>query len=158
MLLEANPASLFSKTADGRTILDLAREKATESHPNYALISEIERQIDMARGTGQFNLPAIPQDLSSTIPLLHQATVNPFVIGQSLPAVTRTRKSKRKRKPVVKQEDFPVDDDEPERCALRIKREETQVDASICDNSQNDSETANLLLHFSRHTQNVTSV
>ncbi len=157
MLLEANPASLFSKTADGRTILDLAREKATESHPNYALISEIERQIDMARGTGgQFNLPVIPQDLSSTIPLLHQATVDPLLIGQPLPAVTRTRKSKRKRKPVVKQEDFPVDD-EPERCALRIKTEE-KVDASVCDNLQNDSETANLLLHFSRHMQNVTSV
>eukprot|EP00546_Thalassionema_frauenfeldii_P017522 CAMPEP_0178896406 /NCGR_PEP_ID=MMETSP0786-20121207/1154_1 /TAXON_ID=186022 /ORGANISM="Thalassionema frauenfeldii, Strain CCMP 1798" /LENGTH=331 /DNA_ID=CAMNT_0020566803 /DNA_START=218 /DNA_END=1214 /DNA_ORIENTATION=- len=46
MLLNANPESLHARTGDGKTILALAEKKATKSHPNFALISEIKQQFD----------------------------------------------------------------------------------------------------------------
>ena len=45
MLLAVNPGSLYERTNDGRTLLDLAKAKATKSHPNYALVDELNRQI-----------------------------------------------------------------------------------------------------------------
>lgn len=45
MLLAVNPQSLFDKTNKGETILDLAKSTATKSHPNYALIDELNRQL-----------------------------------------------------------------------------------------------------------------
>mmetsp|Transcript_22613 Transcript_22613/g.47909 ORF Transcript_22613/g.47909 Transcript_22613/m.47909 type:complete len:319 (+) Transcript_22613:1328-2284(+) len=54
MLLKVNPAALFSKTDDGRTLLNLAQSTATKSHPNYALISDIERRIELASATSTF--------------------------------------------------------------------------------------------------------
>lgn len=45
MLLAANPGALFSKTDDGETLDSLARTSATKSHPNYALIEELNRQL-----------------------------------------------------------------------------------------------------------------
>jgi hypothetical protein len=49
MLLTVNPGSLFEKTLDGLTILDLANQGRTASHPNQALIEEIQRRMDHAR-------------------------------------------------------------------------------------------------------------
>lgn len=45
MLLAVNPGALFDKTNDGNTLLDLAKKQATKSHPNYALIEELNRQL-----------------------------------------------------------------------------------------------------------------
>jgi hypothetical protein len=44
MLLAVNPNSLFDATVDGETLLSLATSTATKSHPNYALIDELNRQ------------------------------------------------------------------------------------------------------------------
>lgn len=50
MLLEANPSSLHAKTPEGESLLCLAKSKATKSHPNYALISEIKSQLKSWNG------------------------------------------------------------------------------------------------------------
>ena len=48
MLLAVNPQALFDKTNDGYTLLDLAEKEATKSHPNFALIEELHRQLAAA--------------------------------------------------------------------------------------------------------------
>lgn len=45
MLLSINPGSLYDTTAQGQTLLDLATQTATKSHPNYALIDELNRHL-----------------------------------------------------------------------------------------------------------------
>jgi hypothetical protein len=45
MLLAVNPAALYETTNEGKTLLDLANQTATKSHPNYALIDELQRQL-----------------------------------------------------------------------------------------------------------------
>ncbi len=177
MLLEVNPGSLFAETDDNRSLLALAKGTATKSHPNYALISEIERRLEMASLSAspptraiadQFHVPPMKrEDLTSVGALLNPITVGNLLVtsdGRALPTVTsarRQRKSKRKRKPVVKHEDFSADDHQG-MYAPRVKREENllhPVDTSSASSpQQDDSEPANLLLHFSRHMENVTSV
>lgn len=48
MLLSANPAALFATTEEGNTLMSLATNTATKSHPNYALIDELNRQVELA--------------------------------------------------------------------------------------------------------------
>lgn len=50
MLLNVNPNALFELTSQGDSLLDLARATATKSHPNYALIKELVRQMDIYKG------------------------------------------------------------------------------------------------------------
>ena len=45
MLLEAYPSSLHAKTPEGESLLCLAKSRATKSHPNHALISELKTQL-----------------------------------------------------------------------------------------------------------------
>jgi hypothetical protein len=45
MLLDVNPQALHDQTCDGHTLLSLATTTATKSHPNYALIDELNRQL-----------------------------------------------------------------------------------------------------------------
>jgi Ankyrin repeats (many copies) len=45
MLLSVNPDSITARTSDGLTVLDLANRSKTVSHPNQALIEEIERRV-----------------------------------------------------------------------------------------------------------------
>lgn len=45
MLLDAYPKSLHAKTPDGESLLCLATSRATKSHPNYALISELKELL-----------------------------------------------------------------------------------------------------------------
>jgi hypothetical protein len=49
MLLSVNPASLYEKTEEGGTLLSLATKTATKSHPNYALIDELNRQLHISQ-------------------------------------------------------------------------------------------------------------
>ena len=176
MLLEVNPASLFAETDDNRSLLALAKGTATKSHPNYALISEIERRLEMAslsaatppRGTDPFHVPTSKQkDLAGAGALLNPRAVGNLLLASdeqaSTTGVRKQRKSKRKRKAVVKQEDFPAVDETRGRYAPRVKRGDIlmdPVDTSSASSSlqHDDSEPANLLLHFSRHMENVTSV
>lgn len=57
MLLQANPSSLHAKTGDLKSLMDLAKETATKSHPNLALIEELERQIEEYKGTSIMETP-----------------------------------------------------------------------------------------------------
>ena len=45
MLLAVNPAALHAPNDENKTLLDLAKSKATQAHPNYALIDELEKQL-----------------------------------------------------------------------------------------------------------------
>ena len=48
MLLEANPGAIYEKNNKGETLLSLARSTATRSHPNFALIADLERRYKEA--------------------------------------------------------------------------------------------------------------
>jgi hypothetical protein len=50
MLLAVNPHALYTRTAKGDTLMDLATKTASKSHPNYALIDELKRQLELTRG------------------------------------------------------------------------------------------------------------
>jgi hypothetical protein len=50
MLLEVNRSSLHSKTPKGESPLCLAKKTAKEKHPNLALISELEAQLEASNG------------------------------------------------------------------------------------------------------------
>lgn len=47
MLLAVNPQALYEKTSAGDTLLMLAQKKSTKSHPNFALIEELHRQLNV---------------------------------------------------------------------------------------------------------------
>lgn len=119
MLLRVNPSALTAQTNDGETLLTLATSTATKSHPNYALIDDLRRRLDLARTVHRgFPVRVSPEDgrdtnLSSTRRKKHTATMD---------LSSRSPPKKRARKRKVTEED--VDDNDP----------------------------ANLLLHFSRHT------
>lgn len=70
MLLAVNPASLYEKTLEGHTLLALATSTATKSHPNYALIEELNRQIEFSTpavvGVGS---PMLPRDYGLSTPV-----------------------------------------------------------------------------------------
>lgn len=46
MLLAVNPGALFDRNNDGLDLLGLAKKHATKSHPNFALIEELKRQME----------------------------------------------------------------------------------------------------------------
>lgn len=45
LLLSANPTALTAKTDEGETLMDLARRTATRTHPNFALMTELAKQM-----------------------------------------------------------------------------------------------------------------
>jgi hypothetical protein len=173
MLLQVNSASLFAETHDGRTLLVLAKSTATKSHPNYALISEIERRVKIASSSaspstvmGQFNAQASfdhgTDYWNQGIPSFDS---NPGSAMHNIAPIRRQKKPKRKRKVTkvgdkethtslqqegisVKQEVIPIKQEDREPA-------NQQEDIPI---KQEDCEPANLLLHFSRHMENITEV
>jgi hypothetical protein len=52
MLISVNPGSLYERTKKGDTLLSLATSTATKSHPNYALIDELNRQLHISQDSG----------------------------------------------------------------------------------------------------------
>jgi hypothetical protein len=50
-LLSVNPSSLYARTNKGETLLSLATSMATKSHPNYALIDELNRQLHISQAS-----------------------------------------------------------------------------------------------------------
>ena len=149
MLLEVNPTSLFVTTEDGKTILDLAIQTATKSHPNCALINEIKRRV--ARATSSLTLP-------STVTSQFGVQIDPVCLQTTMQNVVpvHRKRTKRKRKAVstghqeqhkmLNQTDVP------------IKQENFPIKQDDIPNNQADNDSADLLLHFSRHTGNVESV
>ena len=58
MLLEAYPESLNAMTGDGKSLLHLAKKTATKSHPNYALIAELEKHMGGRAVSREFVTPS----------------------------------------------------------------------------------------------------
>jgi hypothetical protein len=58
MLLRAYPDALTARTDDGNDILSLARNTATRSHPNFALLDEIQSQMSRWQDRQFANVPA----------------------------------------------------------------------------------------------------
>jgi Ankyrin repeats (many copies) len=44
LLLDANPLSIFEKTGDGKTALDLAKATATATRPHHVLIKALQKE------------------------------------------------------------------------------------------------------------------
>lgn len=162
MLLDANPASLLEKTTDSRTLLDLAKAKATKSHPNFALISDIERRLKLASTTFPNSASKDTNDSETKFAHLGQNSANrAFDSRPQLESTTSNRvrevgsnekpngQRERKRKRKRKRTNFPSVNDEG------IKQEDAGTGIV-----QDESDPANLLLHFSRHMEmeNVASV
>ncbi len=173
MLLQVNPASLFAKTDDGRSLLDLAQSTATKSHPNYALINEIERRLQIASLAVMNQLNVQDQ----TTERFRRDDANSAT--NNVPSVQPKRRSKRKRKAsvhgegkirqLVKKEDLSIEEQvsapvEPGKVSMElvgapVKKEEIPMGKDeTAPIQQEDREPANLLLHFSRHMKNVASV
>jgi len=57
ILLEVSPSSLFATTREGESLLDLAKSKATKSHPNKNLIRELKERLASWNGDRVYNEP-----------------------------------------------------------------------------------------------------
>jgi hypothetical protein len=145
MLLSVNPASLYERTNKGETLLSLATSTATKSHPNYALIDELNRQLHISQDSSHaFASLAAPvsaeeSDGSSRGRLDSNETVDPN------PNPCRARAPGRKSK--SSDSDSTV---EPPR-----KRKPSDSDDSAVNPPPAD---VDLLLHFSRNGSTRTSL
>jgi hypothetical protein len=131
MLLDINAASLHSKTDEGESCLDLAVKTATKSHPNYALIDDLQKRL---RSTGGMYYHDAPTRVSSNDGTCSTSEGSAASRPRGTVATTCSRKTvirprKRKRK-------VTADDD---------------VKAMFED----DNEQANLLLSLSRQTHDI---
>ncbi len=178
MLLRANPSSLFATTEDGRSLLDLAKKEATKSHPNYALINEIERRLQATTslsGTNQFN---VQNNQDHATGLFHQR--NTGSANTKKARIQRKRKPKRKRKTnsTIRREEKNRQPVEKNNASVKqvtapiiegnlsveqanpsvIKEEIPHQEANAPIKQEESEEPANLLLHFSRQMKNVTPV
>ena len=141
MLLNVNPAALSAKTNDGDTLWSLATSNATASHPNYALIADLEKRC-LAAGIplGQPNLDATATVAAATqlntLPVSTSASKAKSSSGGSRRGRGRkAKKARTTRKRKVTEDDFPH---------APIKQEE--------------EDPATLLLHFSQsHPQDDTN-
>ena len=148
MLLEANPASLTSKTNDGSTLLSLAASTATKSHPNYALIDELKRHLHAA---GHYEAAAeIPSRVSSDDTTEVKPSTNRR--DQVSTAISDLRTSDtRKRKYTADSEDgwkrhLCSNANTLEARSTRPRKRKVTAD--------DGDDPADLLLHFSRHHSN----
>ena len=81
MLLQAYPQALHATTDEGFTLLSLAHSTATESHPNYALIDMLKREMDRSNSIPAAEgllspTPVIPLSQRSSSPRLIATTVS----------------------------------------------------------------------------------
>ncbi|KAL3925268.1 MAG: hypothetical protein SGILL_000526 [Bacillariaceae sp.] len=133
MLLEINGASLCAKTNEGESCLDLAVTYATKSHPNYALIADLRTRLG---STGALMYHHAPTRVSSNDTTCSASDGSPSsrAMGVSMANTKPTAKPRKRKRKIT------ADDD---------------VKTMFAD----DKEQANLLLSFSRQTQNeVTDV
>jgi hypothetical protein len=66
MLLDVNPDALFAKTFAGDSLLSLAKQTATASHPNYKLVHAIHMHLRLARGETVKSSCALTLDAAPT--------------------------------------------------------------------------------------------
>ncbi|KAG7367034.1 ankyrin repeat domain protein [Nitzschia inconspicua] len=131
MLLEVNPGSLYATTNDGDGLLDLATKHSTKSHPNYALIDDLRRRLQLSIAPHHFTPKQVSStdsndDSYGTSDGSPASVIRAPAIASGRAASKTTNSRKRKRK-------VTADDN--------IK--------SMVDNTQAQ---ANLLLQFSRQT------
>merc|ERR1719464_1716127 len=134
MLLQVNPNSLFTITNSGDTLLSLAIKTATKSHPNYALINDIRRRLDKSTTTSMSSSGFHPYDVHSSL------VISTF--------------SSDKGNESIEPEEFDssfgtTSDSDLFSCRKRKVTADDQDNYSTI--KQEESEQANLLLHFSRH-------
>lgn len=158
MLLDVNPGALFEKTNDGKTPLDLAKLKATKSHPNVALITDIERRVKTASlrvsasvAMGHFDAGF---DLNPDLDIFNQSSVSFDSITESATGNGSPLSQENKPKRKIKQEDTSSNE---------VSRKKIEQNASRDEVSQKkiqreDSDPANLLLHSSHHTDYIVQV
>jgi hypothetical protein len=132
MLLEVNPQSLHATTNDGDGLLDLATKHSTKSHPNYALIDDLRRRLQLSPAPHHLTPNRVSSDdtnddTHSTKGSSPAGRVMGAAAVLSGPNAQQTSKRRKRKRTVT------ADDD--------VK--------TMIDNTQ---EQANLLLQFSRRT------
>lgn len=184
MLLDVNPGSLFEKTNDGRTPLCLAKSKATKSHPNYALITDIETRVKIASTsvatvTTQYQFqPGLlnyPESLGqSTIsfdsatesaicfngsPRFRESTPNRNIKRENTSRDESQKKIKQEeRNPAALNSPFPSFQENKPNHNIKRENNSSDNDSQERTNQEESDPAVNLLLHFSRHTDNIASV
>lgn len=135
MLLSVNPRALHDPTGDGHTLLSLATMTATKSHPNYALIDELNRLLTASA--------------TSPIPLDGEAARRRTVVTGTITSPILAHMTRRPMFNTPTASDASVSDassfrtdptESPTRPNRKRKTPVVPEDAAV-----------NLLLHFSRH-------
>lgn len=128
MLLHIHPESMLAKTNDGQTLLSLAMGTATRSHPNYALIDALRCKMEeMGHDITTATTPTTRMCVSPSPPPKMALSSGGF-------RLSGRKRSRNKRK---------VTDDTT--CA-------TATNKTAASTMDEDNDPVNLLLHFSRHT------
>jgi hypothetical protein len=122
MLLHVHPESLLAKTNDGQTLLSLAIGMATRSHPNYALIDALRSQME------KMGLPK------------HDTTTTTTTSSTTTSIRLRVAASRLEEKK------------ETDPCIRLIGNKRSRNQRKVTDDAMDDNDPVNLLLHFSRHT------
>jgi hypothetical protein len=139
MLLEVNPTSLFDRTNDGDTLLSLATKTATKSHPNYALIDDLQRRLHLAGITEDH---AVPNRVSSndTTDTFSNSEGSPANRSNGSNSLVSTTRVSRRRAPVTS------------RSRKRRRTANADHHQPNIKVEEDTEQQANLLLHFSRQT------
>jgi hypothetical protein len=137
MLLSVNPASLYEETDNGDTLLSLATKNATKSHPNYALIDELNRQLH------------ISQDSSHAFASL----ANPVSAEES----DGSSRGRLDSSETVSTQPYPYQPWAPDTVS-RKRKSTSSDDSSTVMFAPPPAFDANLLLHFSRNGSTRTSL
>ena len=156
MLLQVNSDSLFAETDDGRTLLGLAESTATKQHPNKTLIDDLKRRLQIASTTVSSLTDTNPFHVQSSFDrktdYWNQSVTS---LDSTIRTVVHTSRIRNSRQSKFKN------------CKAKLLKRKTQnvLKSEVClvnqemnTIKQEDCEPANLLLHFSRHMENIASV
>eukprot|EP00934_Nitzschia_sp_Nitz4_P007906 Nitzschia sp. Nitz4//scaffold109_size72162//23076//24206//NITZ4_005843-RA/size72162-processed-gene-0.29-mRNA-1//-1//CDS//3329532754//7896//frame0 len=151
MLLAVNPQALRACTNSGETLLSLAITHATKSHPNYALIDDLKRRLE---DPAAVQAVSKPRDLPSTHQL-DASTSMPGATGMGLnPTATEFMNSPRGKESHVPSPNGNIGIVTPGSCKnspMSIPRKRRNLE-------EEEMDPVRLLLHFSRHKNEVTRV
>lgn len=147
MLLEAYPQSLHERTSNGQSLLELAKQTATKTHPNYALIAELEQQLlnsSMDDGRNDEVVELFTRDpRPPEAPKMLQTV--PFRSTRK-----RTRQPGKASDEVVELCTLAPKMPEPPKMLQTVPFRSTRRRSRQPTQKQRSAEAANLLLHFSR--------
>jgi hypothetical protein len=161
MLLRINRGALTAKTHSGDTLLSLAVNTATRTHPNYALIDDLKRRLDdIDIGVGEDEMEMLKDEEARRLLKFQDSDGRRrrrgtrVVIDQDGPVLLVTTQAVSPRVSSDDDSDVylspspdafsPVPLFRPPRTKTTRKRKVTE--------DEEDMDPATLLLHFSRHT------